>query len=274
MAIINSMGVGKARGSMGNVTYRTVRGRTIGSQKRGGVDPATRADGETLVQFIFGLMARFVALHAADIKASFDGTKYGSARNAFIKLNYSAFARALKDLYQTGLKNTDISDSEMESAITAYATEHPDEIYRVKKDGEVVYLSGAWTSEDNPEEGGSAKVTVSNLLVGGSALASNGSMKLGTEKTTSFSADVASQNVLSLAAGSVVVQIGDNAALQCSNEAIADGKLTAEIPSVTNAVAGSGQTVVVTMRFQADDKESTKVLTFTGVNVTTAGNPL
>lgn len=35
MAIINSMGVGKARGSMGNVTYRTVKGQTIGSQKLG-----------------------------------------------------------------------------------------------------------------------------------------------------------------------------------------------------------------------------------------------
>lgn len=33
MAIINSMGVGKASGSMGNVTYRTVKGQTIGSQK-------------------------------------------------------------------------------------------------------------------------------------------------------------------------------------------------------------------------------------------------
>lgn len=274
MAIINSMGVGKARGSMGNVTYRTVRGRTIGSQKRGGVDPATRADGETLVQFIFGLMARFVALHAADIKASFDGTKYGSARNAFIKLNYSAFVRAQRDLYQTGLKNTDISDSELENAITVYATEHPDDIYRVKKGGEVVYLSGAWASEDNPEEGGSAKVTVSNLLIGGSALASNGSITLDRENTTSFSADVASENVLSLAAGSVVIQIGDNATLQCSNESLADGKLTADIPSVTAAVAGSGKTVVVTMRFQADDKESTKVLTFTGVNVTASGNPL
>ena len=35
MAIINSMGVGKARGSMGNVTYRTVKGQTIVSQKLG-----------------------------------------------------------------------------------------------------------------------------------------------------------------------------------------------------------------------------------------------
>lgn len=33
MAIINSIGVGKAKGSMGNVTYKTRKGLTIGSQK-------------------------------------------------------------------------------------------------------------------------------------------------------------------------------------------------------------------------------------------------
>lgn len=46
MAKINSMGVGKARGSMGNVTYRTVGGETIGSQK---VDKGTQLVG-TLAQ--------------------------------------------------------------------------------------------------------------------------------------------------------------------------------------------------------------------------------
>lgn len=42
MARINSMGVGKARGSMGNVTYRTVKGQTIGSQK---IDKGTQLIG-------------------------------------------------------------------------------------------------------------------------------------------------------------------------------------------------------------------------------------
>lgn len=46
MARINSMGVGKARGSMGNVTYRTVKGQTIGSQK---IDKGTQLLG-TLAQ--------------------------------------------------------------------------------------------------------------------------------------------------------------------------------------------------------------------------------
>lgn len=35
MAIIRSLGVGQATGSMGMITYRTVQGDTIGSQKRG-----------------------------------------------------------------------------------------------------------------------------------------------------------------------------------------------------------------------------------------------
>ena len=78
MAIIRSAAIGTARGSLGIITYRTVRGRTIGSQKRGGVDPATRADGDTLVQFIFGLMARYASARAADIQNSFSPTKYGS----------------------------------------------------------------------------------------------------------------------------------------------------------------------------------------------------
>ena len=42
MAIIRSMGVGSAKKSMGNVTYRTVRGRTVGSQKVAS-RPLTRA---------------------------------------------------------------------------------------------------------------------------------------------------------------------------------------------------------------------------------------
>jgi len=150
MAIINAVGVGKAYGSMGNITYRLVKGRTIGSQKRGRIDPSTRAEGETLVQFIFGLIARYASLHSADIKVSFDATMFGSARNAFIKLNFSAFTAALQGMFQTGLKSSDISDSQLADAIEDYATENQQAILRVKKGALVVYLKGAWSSSDNP----------------------------------------------------------------------------------------------------------------------------
>lgn len=147
MAIIRSAAIGTARGSLGIITYRTVRGRTIGSQKRGGVDPATRADGDTLVQFVFGLMARYASARSADIKNAFSPTKYGSARNAFMKLNYEGFKAALEPLYQTGLKVSMITDEQLNNAVHTYAEANPMVIYRAKLDGEpAVYLNGVWDS--------------------------------------------------------------------------------------------------------------------------------
>ena len=147
MAIIRSAAIGTARGSLGIITYRTVRGRTIGSQKRGGVDPTTRADGDTLTQFIFGLMARYASARAADIQNSFSPTKYGSPRNAFMKLNYEGFKAALEPLYQTGLKVSMITNEQLDTAVHEYATANPMVIYRAKIDGEpAVYLSGVWNS--------------------------------------------------------------------------------------------------------------------------------
>lgn len=147
MAIIRSAAVGTARGSLGIITYRTVRGRTIGSQKRGGVDPSTRAEGDTLVQFVFGLMARYASARSEDIKNAFSETKYGSARNAFMKLNYNPFVKALSPLYQTGMKASYITEDELDNAVHTYAAANPMEIVRAKLDGEpIVYLSGVWDS--------------------------------------------------------------------------------------------------------------------------------
>lgn len=167
MAIINAIGIGKARGSMGNVTYRTVRGRTVGSLKRGSVDPATRAEGDTLTQFVFGLMARYAAARAADIENSFSKTKYGSARNAFMKLNYDGFKAALESLYQVGMKASMITDAQLDEAIHGYAAANPMVIVRAKIDGEpTVYLSGVWDS--NMTFGTIASASIDNIeLVNG-----------------------------------------------------------------------------------------------------------
>lgn len=153
MAIIRSMGVGSANKSMGNVTYRTIRGRCIGSQKIGN-RPLTRAEDVSLQQFVFGLVNRYMTLHAADINVSFNKSKYGSERNYFAKVNFSALRTALEPLYVAGGVSVDsITDAQIESAILAFVEDNPSSIYRVRKAGySVVYLTGAWSSEDNPEE--------------------------------------------------------------------------------------------------------------------------
>lgn len=153
MAIIRSMGVGSAKKSMGNVTYRTVRGRTIGSQKVAN-RPLTRAEDVSLQQFVFGLINRYMTLHAADIQVSFNKTKYGSERNYFVKINFPELRAAFTSLYRSGQTSVDaISDAQIEAAVLAYVQNNPTSIYRVRKSGfPVVYLTGEWLSEDNPIE--------------------------------------------------------------------------------------------------------------------------
>lgn len=87
MAIIRSLAVGKARKSAGNLTYQTVKGRTIAREK-----PAFVANPDTpLQQAQRGKMRNLVAAWRAWfslMKPYFtviDG--YGSAYNQFVKMN-------------------------------------------------------------------------------------------------------------------------------------------------------------------------------------------
>lgn len=153
MGVVRAIGVGKTRGSVGDWTYRVVRGRTIGSQKVA-KRPMTRGQYLSLQQFVFGLIGRFMFAHAADIMVSFNQSKYGSERNYFAKVNFGALREAFRPLYTAETPTVDdVSDAQIEAAVTAYATANPQAIYRVKRSGyEVVYLNGAWSSEQNPEE--------------------------------------------------------------------------------------------------------------------------
>lgn len=154
MAIINSLGIGRGKKSAGNLTYRTVRGRCIASQKQEKRGPVKGA--YSIAQATFSLVSTFMRAHAADIDVSFDKTAYGSARNNFYKTNKSALAAALATLaneYAYAKQKADITA--IDAAIATYAQQNPKAIVRVKLSGfDTVYLSGAWSSDDNPVAGG------------------------------------------------------------------------------------------------------------------------
>lgn len=149
MAIIRSLAIGKGRKSAGNITFRTVRGRTIVSEKVG-ERPVTRLDGVLSVyEARFKLISMYIGMHRADINASFDKTKYGSQGNYFYKVNKAAMEAAVQGLVPTAQNAT---PAQVEEAVTAYATANPTSIYRVKLSGaETVYLKGKWNSSDNPK---------------------------------------------------------------------------------------------------------------------------
>lgn len=154
MAIIRSIAVGKAKKSAGNVTFRTVRGRTIMSEKVG-ERAETRVPGQyTLYEARFKLISMYIGMHRSSINVSFNKTKYGSQGNYFYKVNKAALEAAISSL--TGNAAAATPDM-VEAAITAYAKEHPTAIYRVKLSGfDPVYLSDAWDDADNPVSGGAS----------------------------------------------------------------------------------------------------------------------
>lgn len=85
MAIINSLAIGKSFKSAGNLTYKTVRGRTIASQR------ITQNKSNTLAQGMqrsrFGATAQCMQLFLPYVNNFFEKTKYGSSRNQYVKVN-------------------------------------------------------------------------------------------------------------------------------------------------------------------------------------------
>lgn len=154
------MGVGRSRKSMGNVTYRVVRGRTIGSQKRvsGASGVTTRGQQGNFRKPLFSMINMFMKEHQTDINVSFNKSKYGSQRNYFFSTNYSELSKALMALaIQAANSGTLPSMEDVNTAIVSYAESNPTSILRVKLAGfDNVYLSGEWNSEDNPVAGGSS----------------------------------------------------------------------------------------------------------------------
>lgn len=100
MAILLNIISTGSRKSAGAATFRRVRGRTIMSQKRGSSAKSleTRAATglvRTYREALFFIMSAFCDGMQNTINESFEPTKYGSRRNAFFKLNYSAVELAM-----------------------------------------------------------------------------------------------------------------------------------------------------------------------------------
>jgi len=85
MAIINSLAIGKSVKSAGNLTYKTVRGRTIASQR------ITQNKSNTPFQQNqrqrFANVSESMKLLQQYIDACYEKSKYGSSRNAFFSTN-------------------------------------------------------------------------------------------------------------------------------------------------------------------------------------------
>lgn len=85
MAVVRSLGVGEGRKSAGMLTYRTVRGRTIASQRI--VTNTSNTPKQAVQRSYFGSANRAMLYLLGWISVGFEKSKYGSERNNFLKTN-------------------------------------------------------------------------------------------------------------------------------------------------------------------------------------------
>ena len=145
MAQIKQVGVGrKTTGTIDGITYYVLNGKTFArSTPTMPVSVYTSAEAR-IRQAIFKFVQMHMKLHLRTIRQTITA-KTGTPCNRYYSLNKKGLSAALQTLAEQYVDGLDVTITDIESAITAYAIEHPTAIRIASKSGYAeVYLTGPW----------------------------------------------------------------------------------------------------------------------------------
>lgn len=146
MAQIKQIGPGrKTNGTIDGITYVTRNGKTYVRSTPTMPIKAYRTPAALKRQAIFKMVQMHMKYHLRTIRQTFTPKGNGSAVNRYYSVNGKALTKALEALADRLVAGEDITLNEVEAAIAAYATEHPEAIRIGKLSGYgEVFLTGAW----------------------------------------------------------------------------------------------------------------------------------
>ena len=146
MAQIKQIGPGrKTSGTIDGITYVTRNGKTYVRSTPTMPIRAYRTPAALKRQAIFKMVQMHLKYHLRTIRQTFTPKGNGSAVNRYYSVNGKALTKALEALANRLVAGEDIALTEVEAAIAAYATEHPEAIRIGKLSGYgEVFLTGAW----------------------------------------------------------------------------------------------------------------------------------
>ena len=146
MAQIKQIGPGrKTSGTIDGITYVTRNGKTYVRSTPTMPIRAYRTPAALKRQAIFKMVQMHMKYHLRTIRQTFTPKGNGSAVNRYYSVNGKALTKALEALADRLVAGEDITLTEVEAAIAAYATEHPEAIRIGKLSGYgEVFLTGAW----------------------------------------------------------------------------------------------------------------------------------
>ena len=148
MAQIKQVGVGrKSIGTIDGITYYVRGGKTF-ARSTPTIPASVYNTPEAKVrQAIFKMVQMHIKLHLRTLRQTITPKSGGSASNRYYSLNSKALTAALRDLAEQYVDGIDVTITEIEAAIAAYAAEHPTAIRIASLSGyQEVYLTGEWPS--------------------------------------------------------------------------------------------------------------------------------
>ena len=147
MAQVKQVGVGrKTTGTIDGITYYVLNGKTFArSTPTMPVSVYTSTEAR-IRQAIFKFVQQHMKYHLRTIRQTFT-SKTGTPCNRYYSLNSKSLSLALQTLAEQYVAGEDVTITDIEAAISAYATEHPTSIRIASKSGyQEVFLTGEWPS--------------------------------------------------------------------------------------------------------------------------------
>lgn len=148
MAKVTQVGIGrKSTGTIDGITYY-VRGGVTYARSTPNMPASVYNSPEAKKrQAIFKMVQMHLKYHLRTIKQTFTPKGNGSPSNRYYSLNKNGLAAALDALAELYVAGKDVTITDVEQAISDYATEHPTSIKIASKSGyNEVFLTGEWPS--------------------------------------------------------------------------------------------------------------------------------
>ena len=145
MAQIKQVGIGrKSTGTIDGITYYTLKGKTFARSAPTMPASVYNSPEARTRQAIFKMVQTHMKYHLRTIRQTITA-KTGSPSNRYYSLNKKGLSAALQTLAEQYVDGADVTITDIEAAISAYAAEHPTSIKIASKSGySEVYLTGDW----------------------------------------------------------------------------------------------------------------------------------
>ena len=145
MAQIKQVGIGrKSTGTIDGITYYTLKGKTFARSAPTMPASVYNSPEARVRQAIFKMVQTHMKYHLRTIRQTITA-KTGSPSNRYYSLNKKGLSAALQTLAEQYVDGSDVTITDIEAAISAYAAEHPTSIKIASKSGySEVYLTGDW----------------------------------------------------------------------------------------------------------------------------------